>query len=415
MSDIEKTAELLAKSGARVPDHRLGRSRPGRPRAGCVRQQTNGCGTRMPKWSRAWTKARLAKLSGKSPHVTYYPARTRPFDLVPLYQKMISRAAGDVVVGELRQVRYTEGYPYLLGLAVALWLAASPWRLAGGTQLAAACPAVAGLRPASGRRGRQAAFQAKFQQGGELLQHAQEQSAVDLSAARSLLLDAREAFLRAALLRPGDIETARQITAVTRRLREVEAAIEKQRAEDKKRREDLAKIIERLREAHRAPGTPFPAEFATAAPPPRPAQGGPEQQQRQRQRDERRHRNREQQQRPPSGSARRHGTAGRAAKEPPASWRAVTSSRTRCANCSRGPTATPSKPPPTELDPAADLLAGAVAAQQQALASLAPGPSAGRRRTPRSTRRPAGCSRRSKRSAACNRRRRIRKTTPGRR
>jgi hypothetical protein len=31
------------------------------------------------------------------------------------------------------------------------------------------------------------------------------------------------------------------------------------------------------------------------------------------------------------------------------------------------------KPPPTELDPAADLLAGAVALQQQALASLAPG------------------------------------------
>ena len=143
------------------------------------------------------------------------------------------------------EVRYTEGYPYLLGLAVALWLAASPWRLPAVRYLLL----LVLLLPGCGRprdEGAEAAFRTKFQQGGELLQHAQEQSAVDLSAAHSLLVDAREAFLRAALLRPGNVETARQITAVTRRLREVETAIEKQRAEEKKRHENLSELIAQL-------------------------------------------------------------------------------------------------------------------------------------------------------------------------
>ena len=103
--------------------------------------------------------------------MTYYPARTRPFDLVPLYQQMIAGAADDVVVGELRQVRYTEGYPYLLGLAVALWLASSPWGLPAARSLIL----LALLLPGCARRieeGGEAAFQAKVKRGGELLQYA---------------------------------------------------------------------------------------------------------------------------------------------------------------------------------------------------------------------------------------------------
>ena len=187
----------------------------------------------------------LSQLSGKSPHVTYYPARTRPFDLVPHYQQMIAGATDDVVVGELRQVRYTEGYPYLLGLSVALWLASSPLGLPAMRDLVL----LALLLPGCTRRMEEdgeAAFQAKFKRGDELLQYAQEQAAADSVAQRSLLLDAREEFLRAALLRPGDIASARRITAITRRLREVEAAIEKQRAEEQKRHEELAETIERL-------------------------------------------------------------------------------------------------------------------------------------------------------------------------
>ena len=84
--------------------------------------------------------------------MTYYPARTRPFDLVPLYQQLIAGASDDIVVGELRQVRYTEGYPYLLALSVALWLASSPLGLPAMRNLFLLILSVAWLRSAD--RGR---------------------------------------------------------------------------------------------------------------------------------------------------------------------------------------------------------------------------------------------------------------------
>jgi hypothetical protein len=80
-----------------------------------------------------------------------------------------------------------------------------------------------------------------------LLRLAEEQAAVDPFAERSLLLDAREEFLRAALLKSGDLESARRITSTTRRLRKIEATIEAQRAEQEERQEKLTAIIERLR------------------------------------------------------------------------------------------------------------------------------------------------------------------------
>jgi hypothetical protein len=186
----------------------------------------------------------LEKLAGKSANVTYYSARTRPFDLVTLYRQIISGAADDVVVGQLRQVRYTEGYSYLIGLSLVLWLASSPWGLptARTLVLSALLLSSCSQRIDDG----EAAFQAKLKRGGELLQFAQEQHSTDLVAERSLLLDAREQFLCAALLRPGHVETARRITAISRRLREVDAAIEEQRAEEKKRREKLDEIVQRL-------------------------------------------------------------------------------------------------------------------------------------------------------------------------
>ena len=247
LSDIEKTAELLAECGARVLIIGLGDP---------IR------GARVPSASNAdqWMRYKdadvvshldegtLAKLAEKNPRVTYYPARTRPFGLLPLYQEMISGAADDVVVGELRQVRYTEGYRYLLGLSVALWLVSSPVRLRAARNLVLIVLLFPGCaRPAE--ESEEAAFQAKFRRGNELLQYAQGQSGAEPVAQRSILLDAREEFLRAALLRSGDLGTARRITAITRRLRALKVVIEKQRVEEEKRNEDLAKMIERLEKA----------------------------------------------------------------------------------------------------------------------------------------------------------------------
>jgi Ca-activated chloride channel homolog len=244
LSNIEKTAALLAKCGARVliigiGDPVQGARVPDAAAAGqWMKFKDNEVVSRLDEGT-------LTTLSGKSSNVTYYPARTRPFDLVQLYDKLISGATDDVVVGKTRQVRYSEGYPYLLGLSVALWLAAWPWRLPATRHLLW----LVLLLPGCGRHtddSTEATFKAKFQQGGELLQHAQEQSEIDVFAARSLLLNSREAYLRAALLRPGNVETARQITGVTGRLKELDAAIEKQRDAEKKRHEGLAEIIGQL-------------------------------------------------------------------------------------------------------------------------------------------------------------------------
>ncbi len=72
---------------------------------------------------------------------------------MPLYQQLIAGASDDVVVGGLRQVRYTEGYPYLLALSVALWLASSPLRLPAMRSLVVLTLSVAWLRSTDrGRR-----------------------------------------------------------------------------------------------------------------------------------------------------------------------------------------------------------------------------------------------------------------------
>ena len=244
LSDIGKTAELLAQCGARVLIVGLGDP---------VR------GARVPdalddnQWMRhnnvevvsRLEESTLTELADQGSNVTYFPARTRPFDLVPLYQQLIAGAGDDVVVGGLRQVRYTEGYPYLLALAVVLWLASSPWKLPKMHNLILLALLVPGCAQRVEEDG-EAAFRARFKQGSELLRFAQEQSDADALAERSLLVDAREEFLRAALLRPGHIETARRITTITRRLRELETVIEQQRAEEKQRREKLAETIGRL-------------------------------------------------------------------------------------------------------------------------------------------------------------------------
>lgn len=246
LSNIEKTAEMLAKCGARILIVGLGD-----PVQGARVPDASGT-DRWMQYKGAEVVSRLqegtlAKLCEKSRHATYYPARTRPFDLVSLYERMTSEATNDVVVGELREVHYTEGYPYLLGLAVALWLASSPLPLPKFRSLVLLVLLVQGcIRPIDD--GDEETLRAKVKQGEALLQHAQEQSAVDVTAARSLLLDAREQFLRAGLLKPGDLESARQVTLATHRLQEIDAAIEKQRAEEKKRGKQLSELIAQLEE-----------------------------------------------------------------------------------------------------------------------------------------------------------------------
>ncbi|MFZ5829205.1 MAG: VWA domain-containing protein [Planctomycetota bacterium] len=244
LSDRDKTAEMLAGCGARVLIIGLGD-----PVQGARVPAASGTEPWMQYNDVAVVsrldESTLTRLSERSPNVICYPARTRPIDLVPLYRDMILRATGSTAVGGLREVRYTEGYPFLLGLAVILWLVFSLDRWPAVRALGV----LALLLPGCGHRsdeGDALAFRAKFAEGSELMTHAEEQTAVDLAAARGLLVDAREAFLRAALLRPGDLESARSITFTTHRLREIDAAIEAQHAAEKKRAAKLGDIIAAL-------------------------------------------------------------------------------------------------------------------------------------------------------------------------
>jgi Ca-activated chloride channel family protein len=244
LSDLERTAQLLANSNAAVLIIGLGD-----PVQGARVPDASETGKWM-QYNDADVVSRLeesalAKLSAASRSVTYYPARTRPFDLGLLYDQLTSGAADGVVVGQLQHVRYTEAYPYLLALSVALWLASAPLKLQPASTLVLMILLQPGCESLK-EEDTGAAFRARIGQGAQLLQSAEEQSDVDAAAQRSLLLDAREQFLRAALLRPGDLETARRITHVTRRLRDLEAAIQQQRAEEQERHDDLAAMIARL-------------------------------------------------------------------------------------------------------------------------------------------------------------------------
>jgi len=368
LSDLDQTAELLAHCGARVlivglGDPVQGGRIPAAPGAkGWQRYQDADVVSRLDEGT-------LARLAGKSANVTYYPARTRPLDLVMLYEKLVAGADGDVVVGALRQVRYSEGYAPLLVLAAALWLASSPWKWPRARQLLL----VLLLLPGCGRTaadGAAAAFAARIQRGDELFQHAQEQAGIDLVAARSLLVDAREALLRAALLRPGDSQTARKITAATLRLQEFDAQIARQRAAEQRRGESVAKLIGRLeklaqRQTRLAQQSAQALRRNLVPPKADLSQSGD--------------RDNEMTDDVPAANANNLRLAKTAATEQQAVREGtvqvrdtVATHRDALRKILARAYGNPAQLPPTEFDPIADLLAAAVTAQEQALVGLEP-------------------------------------------
>ncbi len=366
LSNLEETAKLLAQCGARVLIIGLGDPVRGARVPDAVDEHQWMRHNNVEVVSRL-EESTLTGLADRSSNVTYFPARTRPFDLVPLYRQWIAGAHDDIVVGGLRHVRYTEGYPYLLALAVVLWLASSPSRLPMMRSLILLAVLVPGCTQPIHEED-EAAFRARFNQGSELLKSAEEQSSEDALAERSLLVDAREEFLRAALLQPGHIETARQITTISRRLRKLESTIEQQRVEESQRGEKLAETVGRLqkfsvrqkdlaqrsqRVLHRVP---VPSgEDANLPDSSMAAEQLPLQE-------------KLNQSAPPLSTEQqsvREGTASVLDR--------ITVQRDKLRQILTRAYGNVDHLPPTEVDPIVDLLAGAVAAQDKALAGLAPG------------------------------------------
>jgi Ca-activated chloride channel homolog len=120
LSDIDQTAEELRNCGARVLIVGLGD-----PVAGAKTPAVAETNQWMQyKGADVITRLdddKLNRLAAESPNVTYYPARTRPFDLVALYRQMLTQTA-ELPADSNGQIVYTEGYPFLIACALLLWL-----------------------------------------------------------------------------------------------------------------------------------------------------------------------------------------------------------------------------------------------------------------------------------------------------
>ncbi|QHI68609.1 VWA domain-containing protein [Tichowtungia aerotolerans] len=237
ISNIEKTTEELRECGARVLIIGLGD-----PVAGAKVPEIGKPGEWMQhKGSDVVTKLdeeKLIQLSAESPNVTYYAARTRPFDLITLYRQMIADSPG-ILSEDASELVYTEGYPFLIALAILLWLLPLNKRLFATLLLAGCSPDFQTL---------ETGYEQNFETGRELWASAQEPIKTDPRAALFTLKQARAALLKAALTRPGDRPAAEQIAGVSAQIRAVEEAVKEQEEAEKDLQQKLKEAIEQLQQ-----------------------------------------------------------------------------------------------------------------------------------------------------------------------
>lgn len=234
ISNIEKTTEELRECGARVLIIGLGD-----PLAGAKVPEVGSTNSWMQyKGEDVITKLdeqKLMQLSAQSPNVTYYAARTRPFDLIALYQQMIKDTAG--LPGDETHMVYTEGFPLFIALALILWLLPLNRRL---------FPALA-LLLLAGCAPQRPGIDEEMAQGRAKWTEAQKTIEADPGTALSILFEARKEFLQAAMIQPGNVEIARQIAGVTRQIRAAEKAVEEQAQAEQDLQQQLQEAVEKLR------------------------------------------------------------------------------------------------------------------------------------------------------------------------
>jgi uncharacterized protein YegL len=239
LSDGEKTAEELRECGARVLIIGIG---------------DPVAGARIPDLVKTneWMKykgeevvtrldeAKLNQLASGSPNVTYYPARARPFDLISIYKQMLAETP-DIPGDRSGQTVYTEGYPLLIALALLLWIAPAVRRIF--PVLAALL--IAGCSPDS--RMPEKDFAQHMETGRGLWSEAQAPAGSDPRAALALLLDAREEFLRAAMILPGSQPAAQQVAGISAQIRTLEQAVKEQEKNEEDLQEKLKAALEELK------------------------------------------------------------------------------------------------------------------------------------------------------------------------
>jgi Mg-chelatase subunit ChlD len=239
LSNIEKTAEELRECGARVLIIGLGD-----PVAGArIPDSANTNAWMQYKGADVITRldeAKLTQLAAESPNVTYYPAGTRPFELTSIYRNMLTET-GEIPADETGQMIYTEGYPWLIALALLLFI----FPLSGRILPLLAALVIAGCSPSV--QTLEADFATQIESGCTLWLQAQTAVTNDPRAALSILLDARKAFLCAAMIRPGNIQAAEQIAGVSQQIRLVEQAVKDQKKAEEDLQAKLKAAIEELK------------------------------------------------------------------------------------------------------------------------------------------------------------------------
>lgn len=243
ISDVEKTAGLLSECGARVLIIGLG-------------DPVEGARIPDPVNTNAWMQykgepvitrldeATLHRLADGSPNLIYYSAGTRPFDLLPLYRQMIADTAALSVGGGTETV-WTEGYRLLIALALVLWLVPfirniRSWRIITLLLLTGCSP--------HGRIPETENFKLHAEHGAALWMEAQPLIHTDPRAALPVLQSAREEFLRAALFVPGHLQAARQIAGLSEQIRSVTASIQAQEESEQDRQRQMEEALALLQE-----------------------------------------------------------------------------------------------------------------------------------------------------------------------
>jgi len=183
----------------------------------------------------------LTQLAAEAPGVIYYPARTKPFDLMTLYRGMLIQT-GELGVGDASQTVYDEGYGYCVALALLLYLIS----FGGRRHVALILLLLCSCTPNSDQS--DAEYRSCFEQGRSSWAAAQMAAENSLQAGLAMLLESREFFLRAALLKPGDRPAAEQIAGVTAQMRELEKRVAESQQAGADLQQRLAQAVELLRE-----------------------------------------------------------------------------------------------------------------------------------------------------------------------
>ena len=234
ISDIETTAAELRECGARVLIIGLGD-----PVAGAKVPAMETTNSWMQyKGKDVITKLdeeKLIQLSSQSPNVIYHAARTRPFDLISLYRRLIADTSG-LPVSDKTQLVYTEGYPLFIALALILWLIPLNKRLFPSLIL---CLFVG--------CGKEVQVESRHVETGRALwSEAQQTVESDPETALFTLMEARRELLQAAMMQPGDPDTARQIAGISLQIRTVKKAVQEQEAAEKDLQQKMQEAIEQL-------------------------------------------------------------------------------------------------------------------------------------------------------------------------